>query len=107
MSSFRGIKKNIVLKIIENKNPSVYLDGLILKSTNNIGMITVDHNPRLKGESNYTFKKLLILWSNMLLDFSFTPLRLASIFGIILKLIIKMVRFNRKKIQYKISEKTF
>ena len=107
MSSFRGIKKNIVLKIIENKNPSVYLDGLILKSTKNIGMITVDHNPRLKGESNYTFKKLLILWSNMLLDFSFTPLRLASIFGIILKLIIKMVRFNRKKIQYKISEKTF
>ena len=25
----------------------------------------------------------------------------------ILKMIIKMIRFNRKKIQYKISEKTF
>ena len=94
-------------RVIENKNPNVYLDGLILKSTKNIGMITVDHNPRLQGESNYTFKKLLVLWSNMLLDFSFMPLRIASIFGIILKLIIKLIRWNRKKIQYKISEKTF
>ncbi len=105
MSSFRGLKKSVVKEIIKYKYPNVYLDGLILRSTKNIGMINVDHHARKVGDSNYTLKKLLILWSNMLWDFSFLPFRPASIFGISLKYIIKFIRKENIKNQYEIIEK--
>ena len=107
MSSFRGLKKKIVENIIKFKKPNVYLDGLILNSTKRIVMITVDHNNRFRGESSYTFKKLLILWSNMVINFSFYPLRIASFFGILLKLLVKVLRKKNNKMQYSIIEKTF
>lgn len=106
MSSFRGLKKNVVAEIIKFKNPDVYLDGLIIRSTKKIGMITVEHHARLSGDSNYDLRKLLILWSNMLLNFKFFPLRFASFPGSILKFIIKIFRKKNKKLQYRILEKT-
>jgi len=104
MSSFRGIKKKIVKDIVNFKNPDVYIDGLIIKSTKNIKMVTVDHHARKEGQSNYTFKKLVILWSNMLIDFQFYPIRLSSPFGLTLKFIIKLLRKRNEKPQYNISE---
>ena len=68
-------------------------------------MINVDHHARKVGNSNYTLKKLLILWSNMLWDFSFLPFRPASIFGISLKYTIKFIRKENIKNQYEIIEK--
>ena len=105
MSSFRGLKKNIVSEIIKFKEPDVYLDGLIIGSTKKIGIITVEHFTRYSGNSNYNLKKLLILWSNMLMNFRFFPFRLASIPGIVLKFIIKNFRKKNTKQQYKILEK--
>ena len=107
MSSFRGLKQNIVKQIIDFKGPNVYLDSLILKATKKIGMITVDHYARKIGDSNYTFKKLLLLWSNMVLNFSFFPFRFASILCAVLKYTVKAFRKNSKKLQYEILEKTF
>lgn len=104
MSSFRGLNRKIVLEIIKFKNPNVYLDGLIIESTKNIGMITVDHHARKKGESNYTFQKLLVLWSNMIMNFSFLPLRPASLVGISLKFLIKLFRRDNKNKQFEILE---
>ena len=104
MSSFRGIRKNIVLEIVKFKEPDVYTDGLIINLTKNIEIISVEHHARKKGKSNYTLKKLFILWSNMLINFSFFPLRTSSIFGIILKFLVKLVRKKNIKPQYEISE---
>ncbi len=104
MSSYRGIVQKIKFKIVQFKNPNVYIDGLIINSTKNIGMINVDHHARKFGESNYNLKKLLILWSNMILNFSFLPFRAASILGISLKLIIKLIRKENKKKQFEILE---
>ena len=67
-------------------------------------MVTVDHHARKEGQSNYTFKKLVILWSNMLIDFQFFPIRLSSPFGLTLKFIIKLLRKRNEKPQYNISE---
>ena len=67
-------------------------------------MITVDHHARKKGESNYTFQKLLVLWSNMIMNFSFLPLRPASLVGICLKFLIKLFRRDNKKKQFEILE---
>lgn len=104
MSSFRGFREKIKNQIIKFKEPNVYIDGLIISSTKSIGMITVDHHARKFGESNYDIKKLFILWSNMILNFSFLPLRSASIFGIIIKIIVKIFRKRNIKPQFKISK---
>lgn len=104
MSSYRGMVSKIKYKIIQFKNPDVYIDGLIINSTKNIGMITIDHHARKLGESNYNFIKLSILWSNMILNFSFFPFRAASILGIALKIIVKLIRKKNKKKQFEILE---
>ena len=104
MSSYRGMTSEIKSKIINFKKSNVYIDGLIMKYTKNIGMITVDHHARKFGESNYDLKKLFILWSNMFLNFSFFPIRLSSIFGIILKFFVKIFRKNNNKPQFKVLE---
>ena len=104
MSSYRGLTRDIINEIIKYKNPDVYIDGLILNTSTNIGMITVDHHPRRNGRSNYNFKKLLVLWSNMLLNFSFLPFRIASPFGIILKFLVRIFRKKTLKPQFKIIE---
>ena len=107
MSSFRGLNKNIVAEIVKFKKADVYIDGLIINSTKKIKMITVDHHARRSGQSNYNFKKLLVLWSNMILNFSFLPFRLASVFGITLKMIIKIFRRKNIGLQYEILERTW
>ena len=106
MSSFRGFTREVNLKIIEFKKPDVYLDGIILSITRKIKMITVDHHTRKIGQSNYNIKRLFLLWSNMILNFSFLPLRPASLVGIILKVIIKILRKKNTKLQFEIKERT-
>ena len=59
LTSFRCITHNIKDEIIKNKSPSIYLDGLILSITRNISKISVIHNDRKFGRSNYSFIKLL------------------------------------------------
>ncbi len=106
MSSFRGLKRNIVLEIIKFKKPNVYIDGIIIGATKNIGMITVDHDERKSGKSNYDLRKLFILWSNMIIDLKFYPIRFSSVFGLILKFFVILFRNKENKPQYKISEYT-
>jgi undecaprenyl-phosphate 4-deoxy-4-formamido-L-arabinose transferase len=42
---------------------------------------------RLSGDSNYSFFKLVMIWLNALTAFSISPLRLASITGVIIALL--------------------
>jgi len=58
LSSYRGMKKNVINELKKFDGPYVYLDGIILNVTNNIGSIDIKHNKRLKGNSGYSFKKL-------------------------------------------------
>ena len=112
LSSFKGFKKNISDKIIMNQKPIVYIDGLILNATRNISMIHIQHHERLHGGSNYNFKKLVSLWSDMAVNFPVKPLRLATLFGLIIKyfiIIYKKIFLSKKKNinQYQIKEKTY
>lgn len=104
MSSFRGFTNEIKQNLVKFKGNDVYLDGLIIKNAKKITMITIDHQERKIGESNYNFKKLFILWSNMILNFSFLPFRTASIFGFTLKLFIKVLRKKNEKLQFSVKE---
>lgn len=87
LSSFKAINKFVVKEIIKYDLPYPYIDGLILRTTNNIGQITVLHSKRRIGKSQYTLFKLISLWLNMLTNFSIKPLRFATILGFIFSII--------------------
>jgi undecaprenyl-phosphate 4-deoxy-4-formamido-L-arabinose transferase len=82
LSSFKLIKKEVVKEIIKYKGPFPYIDGLLLRITDNIGSVVVEHSKRAEGgESNYTLGKLISLWLNMFVNFSIKPLRIATVTG--------------------------
>lgn len=83
LSSFKIIKKTLVDEIIKYDLPFPYIDGLILRSTENIGKFKVKHDARKTGKSGYTLSKLISLWLNMFINFSILPLRLATILGFV------------------------
>jgi len=87
LSSFKILNKFISQEIIKYDLPFSYLDGLILRTTQNIGAIQVEHRPRIHGKSGYTFKKLVSLWLNMFTNFSILPLRIAIFTGFIFAII--------------------
>ncbi len=87
LSSFRIISKRLLKEIILYDGPYPYIDGLILQSTSKIGRLQVNHLPRRDGESNYTFTKLLRLWSFMFFNFSVKPLRISIISGLLFALL--------------------
>jgi len=84
LSSFRGLRRELVERIITYRGPYAYIDGLILGATNRIDRLKVDHAEREDGQSGYTLRKLVRLWMNMFFNFSILPLRLASMMGLAL-----------------------
>ena len=87
LSSFKSISKFIISEIIKYDLPYPYIDGLILRTTDNIGKLQVKHSERKIGKSQYTLKKLVTLWMNMFTNFSVLPLRLATILGFVFSII--------------------
>lgn len=81
LSSFKGIRREIVQEVIKYNGPYAYIDGLILDVTRSIAVIDIAHQARDGGESSYTFARLLSLWMKMATSFSVTPLRLATYLG--------------------------
>ena len=96
LSSFKIIKKEIVEEICIYKGPYPYIDGLIFNITDNVGRVTVLHNDRNHGESNYTFKKLASLFLNIIFGYSLLPVRLAlflGLFATFIALILSITQF--------------
>jgi len=83
LSSFKAMSRFVVDEIIKFDGPFPYIDGLILRTTRNIKVVTVEHHQRAVGASGYTLTKLVRLWVNMFTSFSILPLRVASLFGLL------------------------
>lgn len=81
LSSFKGLRREIVDEIVQYDGPYTYIDGLILDVTRSITTVDIEHQARFEGESNYTFARLLSLWMKMATSFSVFPLRLATYAG--------------------------
>lgn len=79
-SSFWAIKRFVRDYAVEYRSAYTHLQGVFLRITRNISSVPVEHFEREVGTSNYTMKKLLQLWSNIM-GFSIVPLRLATILG--------------------------
>ncbi len=81
LSSFKGLRREIVKEVIRYDGPYAYVDGLILDVTRSITTIDIEHGARHEGEGNYNLSRSLALWLKMATSFSVLPLRLASFAG--------------------------
>lgn len=82
LSSFKVMTRFVVNQIIGYRGPFPYIDGLIYRTTSNIGQIPVEHRASTGGASRYTLRKLVGLWLHMFLNFSIAPLRIAVYVGL-------------------------
>jgi undecaprenyl-phosphate 4-deoxy-4-formamido-L-arabinose transferase len=82
LSSFKCLSRFLVERVTAYAGPSPYVDGLILRVTDNIAQIDVEHCPRRAGRSGYTLWKLIRLWLTMFVNFSVAPLRLSAVLGL-------------------------
>ena len=84
LSSFKAMGADLCRIVTQYRAPFPYIDGIILRSTTNIGKLQCEHNARTQGESSYTLRRLVRLWLNMFTGFSIVPLRFASVIGFVL-----------------------
>jgi undecaprenyl-phosphate 4-deoxy-4-formamido-L-arabinose transferase len=87
LSSFRCMSAFLVEQVTRYEGPFPYIDGLIMQATDSIGTLEVCHLPRAQGRSNYTLKRLALLWLNLFMNFSVMPLRVSTIAGFALSLL--------------------
>ena len=87
LSSFKALNRFIVDEIIKYDLPYPYIDGLILRVTDKIGKIEVEHHQRETGKSGYTLTKLIRLWLNMFTNFSILPLRASFVVGMVVAIL--------------------
>jgi glycosyltransferase involved in cell wall biosynthesis len=84
LSSFKLIRREVVNEIIRYRGPYPYIDGLIFRTTRNVGSVEVPHNTRAEGRSNYTVRKLISLFLNVFIGYSLWPIRVFTVLGAVL-----------------------
>ena len=87
LCSFKIINRAMIDELKKYKGPFPYIDGLLLRATNNVSSVFVEHKARTQGKSNYTLGKLLNLWLSMFINFSIKPMRFITITGLTISLI--------------------
>lgn len=112
LSSFKCFNKKIRDELIKFKNPNIYIDGYLIKISNKITSIDIKHQKRHSGETNYSFKKLFLLWTRVVMQSQIIPFSINSFFVFFIKTIIfpyfLYIKLNTNlKNQYCVKEKTF
>jgi len=83
VSAFRAFRTQIREGFALYDGPFVSIDVLLGWSTKRFASVSVRHEQRPSGESNYTFSKLVSHALDMMTGFSTIPLRLASVMGFV------------------------
>lgn len=81
ISAFRAFRTQLRDAFAVYRSPYVSIDVLLTWGTTRFGTVTVRHDPRATGVSNYTFRKLLVHSLNMVTGFSTWPLQMAGMVG--------------------------
>ncbi len=74
-------RRYVINQVLLSKNPSPYLGGLLIKSTQRIKGFETALRKRRNGKSGYGLRKRLALWMDGATGFSIAPLKLASLVG--------------------------
>lgn len=86
VSAFRAFKSRLREGFSEYRSPFVSIDVLLSWSTSRFAAVSVSHEPRQQGTSNYTFRKLVRHAFNLMTGFSTLPLKIASFAGFVFTL---------------------
>jgi len=81
VSAFRAFRTQVSEAFSSYQSPFVSIDVLLTWGTTRFAAVSVRHDPRQVGQSNYTFRKLVTHALNMMTGFSTWPLQLASLIG--------------------------
>jgi undecaprenyl-phosphate 4-deoxy-4-formamido-L-arabinose transferase len=81
IGAFRAFRSLLREAFRDYRSQFVSIDVLLSWGTNRFSFVTVRHEPRYAGQSNYNFRKLVRHTFNMITGFSILPLRLASLMG--------------------------
>ncbi|OGW38470.1 MAG: glycosyl transferase family 2 [Nitrospirae bacterium GWC2_56_14] len=84
LSSFKVMNRFLLNEVIKYSGPDPYVDGIVLRTTDNISTIPVKHHQRPSGRSGYTLGKLISIWGSMVVSYSLVPLRLIGIVGLLI-----------------------
>lgn len=81
VSAFRVFRAKVRDAFASYQGPHVSIDVLLTWGTTRFAAVTVRHDTRTIGVSNYTLRKLVTHALNMMTGFSVLPLQLASLLG--------------------------
>jgi undecaprenyl-phosphate 4-deoxy-4-formamido-L-arabinose transferase len=81
LSAFRAFRTPLREAFADFRGPQANIDVLLSWGTTRIAAVTVRHDSRASGASNYTLGRLIRHAINIIVCFSILPLRLASILG--------------------------
>ncbi len=81
VSAFRIFRTQLRDAFASYESPFVSIDVLLTWGTTRFAAISVRHEPRRLGVSNYTLRKLIVHALNMMTGFSTLPLQIASVVG--------------------------
>ena len=81
VSAFRAFRTNLREAFASYQSPFVSIDVLLTWGTKRFTAVSVRHDQRQGGVSNYTFRMLVTHALNMMTGFSTLPLQLASLIG--------------------------
>ncbi len=81
ISAFRAFRTELREAFEDYRSPLVSIDVLLTWATTRFTAVTVRHDERKAGASNYTMGRLVVHALNMLTGFSTVPLRLAAMVG--------------------------
>ncbi len=87
MSSFRCLRRPLVDTLLANHTRYPVIGALILSSTRRIENVTVRHDARKYGRSNYSLLKLIRATLDNILSFSSLPLQAISLLGVCVALL--------------------
>lgn len=81
VSAFRAFRTALRDAFAEYRSPFVSIDGLLSWGARHFGAVSVRHDSRRLGRSNYNLRKLFQHAANLTTGFSTAPLQLASLLG--------------------------
>ena len=87
ITSYFVAKKFVIDEVKKYVNSYAYVPGLVLRVTQNISSVPVNHRARQEGRSGYSFFKLISLWMNGFTAFSVKPLRISTFIGMFVAVI--------------------
>ncbi len=84
VSNFRILRRDVVRRICGSRTAHPYITGQALLSSSNRSHVTVRHDARPVGNSNYSLVRILRLVLTIMFSYSSYPLRIAAFGGFLM-----------------------